>query len=569
MSAAVVGVRPVNVAELQRVRGSFCMAEQPSNQDSSSLAVLDLRAHLAIVRKYWWFTVLVVVCAVAVAFLLTQRQERIYSTSAQVLLRSSENSFLFPFPATGPLALNREGEIETLYVTSPAFTEAALLKSPPEVKVAAAGTGSRLTFNARGVVPEDLAAAANVWAQTYVTARYAETLAQNVESIEFLQALIAEIAEDRDAIRVEVDFYDDLLGETTDPDEYSRYLSQMVSIETLLQPQLAPLEAQISEYQRQITEFESVARFLDSPDVSAQVSQLAEVPTIPVSPNVTRNLVVAAAFGMALGIALTYLREVINDKIEGARSVEQATGLAILGTIPGYQLNSDQVVEVIERPKSLAAERYEAVLTAIEFASIGEPVSSVLFTSAVPGDGKTTTAVNVAALASKYMNVLLVDGDMRRPRVHRMLGVSNSVGLSDVLAGEATRRDARQVFERDGIRFDVITSGSKVQDPALLLRGDGWSSLVDELFLYDLVIIDAPPVLAVTDAVLIGRAVNGQILLTRLGATKRSDLAEAAKLLATNGSRSLGVVVNRDQESPDKYSYYGQYAEQTAETADA
>ena len=271
------------------------MAEQPSNQDSSSLAVLDLRAHLAIVRKYWWFTVLVVVCAVAVAFLLTQRQERIYSTSAQVLLRSSENSFLFPFPATGPLALNREGEIETLYVTSPAFTEAALLKSPPEVKVAAAGTGSTLTFNARGAVPEDLAAAANVWAQTYVTARYAETLAQNVESIEFLQALIAEIAEDRDAIRVEVDFYDDLLAQTTDPDEYSRYLSQMVSIETLLQPQLAPLEAQISEYQRQITEFESVARFLDSPDVSAQVSQLAEVPTIPVSPNVTRNLVVAAA----------------------------------------------------------------------------------------------------------------------------------------------------------------------------------------------------------------------------------------------------------------------------------
>ena len=158
---------------------------------------------------------------------------------------------------------------------------------------------------------------------------------------------------------------------------------------------------------------------------------------------------------------------------------------------------------------------------------------------------------------------------MRRPRVHHMLGVSNSVGLSDVLAGEATRRDARQVFERDGIRFDVITSGSKVQDPALLLRGDRWTSLADELFLYDLVIIDAPPVLAVTDAVLIGRAVKGQILLTRLGATKRSDLAEAAKLLATNGSRSLGVVVNRDQESPGKYSYYGQYAGQTAETAGA
>ena len=316
------------------------MAEQRENTNSSQFASLGLRAHLSVLRKYWWFILLVVICAVGAAFLLTQRQQRVYSTSAQVLLRSSENSFLFPFPATGPHDLNRLGETETLYATSPAFTEAAQLKSPAGTKVSVRGTETNLTFTARGTVPEDLAAAANAWAETYVAERHAAVKAENLAAVVFLQETVTELGVEREAIRQEVQFYDDLLAETTDPDQYSRILSQKVSIETLLQPQLAPLDSQISSYGRQIADFELQARFLDSPGVSAQVSRPARVPTSPVSPNVTRNLVVAAALGLALGVALPYLREIINDRVGGAPSVEQASGLAILGTIPRYRLKS-------------------------------------------------------------------------------------------------------------------------------------------------------------------------------------------------------------------------------------
>ena len=126
--------------------------------------------------------------------------------------------------------------------------------------------------------------------------------------------------------------------------------------------------------------------------------------------------------------------------------------------------------------------------------------------------------------------------------------------------------DARQIYEHKGTKFDVITSGSHVGDPALLLRGQGWPLLLKELFLYDLIIIDAPPVLAVTDAVLIGKASSGQVLLTRTGGTKRDELNAAAELLASNGSPTFGVVVNHDNANAQRYSYYGNYATERATT---
>ena len=543
------------------------MAEQPEKNDSMPIQALGLRAHLSVLRKHWWFIALVMLCAVGPAFALTQRQERVYTTSAEVRLRSTDNAFLFPFPATGPRQLNRFGESEILFAQSPVFIEAAKLKSPAGVSVSVRASDTTLVFTARGTIPEDLAAAANSWAEAYVMERHQAARQENLEAIAFLRDTTAELVKERAVIRQEVVLYDELLAETTEPDQFSRILSQKVSIETLLQPQLVPLDSQIAQYGRDIADFELQSRFLDSPGVSALISGVARVPTSPVSPNVTRNLAVAVALGLVLGLGLPYLRMALNDKVDDPLVAAEISGLAILGTIPSYRQTRENSIEVLERPHSLASERYKAVLTAIEFASIGEEgASSLVFTSAVPGDGKTTTAVNVAALASKYMNVLLIDADMRRSRVHDLLGLSRDAGLSDILAGDIDHFDARQIYEHKGTKFDVITSGSHVGDPALLLRGQGWPLLLKELFLYDLIIIDAPPVLAVTDAVLIGKASSGQVLLTRTGGTKRHELNAAAELLASNGSPTFGVVVNHDNVGAQRYSYYGNYATERATT---
>ena len=538
------------------------MAEQPSQPNSTSSRSVDIRSYIAIVRRYAWFTVLVVAIALVATFLLTQRQDRVYVSSADVLLRTNATVSLFPYSNTGPGELFRRPENEQIFVENSDFTGPAREQSPAGVSVSVRASGNNLIFTARGTVPADIAAAANIWAEFYVAEQQKSFEARIQGDIDFLEETLSELGARRDTLRSEIVELEELLTRTTDNDQSARILLQKVSIETLLQPQLAPIDEQISSFRRELAGLESLTRFLDEADASARLERAARVPSTPISPNVTRNLAVGALMGMALGVAIPYLRHVITDKVDDREDAEETTQLPILGTIPRFKHGNEPTIEVLDRPSSISSERYRNVLTAIEFASVGEPISSVLFTSATAGAGKTTTAINIASLASKYMNVILVDADMRRPNIHDYVDVPNKVGLSDVLAGAADFADARQVFERDGSNFDVLPAGPVGRDPALLLRGDAWPKLLAELFLYDLIVIDGPPVLSVTDAVLAGRAVDGQILLSRSGVTTRHDLAEASALLASNGSRSLGVVVNQERASGSRYSYYGEHTPQ-------
>lgn len=512
-------------------------------------------------RRYWWFVALVVVVALGATFLLTQRQERVYTAAARIQLRTDTTVSFFPFARTGPRDLLRAPEIEELYVQSPQFIDSARQQSPSGISVAARARANELVFTARGSDPEDVAAAANSWAETYLSERPSVFEAEIRDGIEFLEQTISGLESERAEVRAEVIQYEELLAETTDPDELSRLSAEKASIEEALEPQLSSIDGELESFTRQLTDLQAVTRFFDTPDVSAQLGRPAGVPSSPVSPNVTRNLAVGGLLGLALGVGLPYLRHALADKVDDRDDAVESTGLPTLAAIPTFKHGDGLSIEVVDHPGSPASERYQSLLTAIEFASIDEPISSLLFTSAAPGDGKTTTAVNIAALASRYMNVILVDADMRRPDIHHLVNGSNAVGLSDVLADNADFFDARLAFERNGTRFDILPAGAVRDDPALLLRGDAWLSLVAELFMYDLVIIDGPPVLAVTDALLLGQAADAQLLISRSGKTTRSELAEATELLLSSGSRSLGVVVNGEKmvRNSPYYRYYGEY----------
>jgi capsular exopolysaccharide synthesis family protein len=539
------------------------MGDRASEPNSSSKVSVDFRSQLAIVRRYWWFTAMVLIAALATTFVLTQRQERIYSSSAHVLLRTPSAVTRFPFSSTGPRQLIREPESEGSFAQSAAFSAAAREQSPTGVSVSVRTSGNEVLFTARGTTPADVAEAATAWAQLYVTEQFVAFERRTRDDIQFLEDAVVELRAERDAIRSELVDLEDLLTRTTDSDQFARLLSQKVSIEALLQPRLGPIDQQISSFTRELGDLELITRFLDEPLASARLEKAARVPSTPVSPDLRRNLAVGALLGLALGIGLPYVWHALDDNIDDEDDVEHISKLPILGVIPVFDQGGDAAIEVLERPTSFTSARYQAVLTAIEFTSKTKPVASILFTSAVPGEGKTTTAVNIAALASKYKNVLLIDADMRRPRVHQYVGGLNDVGLSDVLKGDADVFDVRHIFECNGTSFDVLTAGQQVEDPALLLRGDAWSNLLAEHFLYDLIIIDGPPVLAVTDALLVGQAVDGQILLSRAGVSKREDLADATELLATNGARSLGVVINHERPSASRYADYSAYASST------
>lgn len=512
---------------------------------------------LEVLRRYWWFMAVVTIVALGATYAFTQQQTPTYAASTRVLLRTNETLPLFPLSATAPEALRRSAEVELLYTTSPEFTEAVRRNAPAGVSVSTRAGSSELVFTARGEDPESVAEAANLWASTYVTERHSAVLAEQSESAEFVRAQLEDLDAERTMVRAELEIIEGLIDEASDPEQVSRLLVQKVTLESALQSELVPLDQQISDLRRQLSNFEFIDRFMDTEEISARVLREARTPTSPVSPNLLRNLAVGGFLGMAVGFALPWARLALSDTIGQRTDISAAAALPVLAAVPSYEHESDRSIEVLERPTSIATEHYQALLTAIEFASIGQPARSVLFTSAVPGEGKTTTAINVAALAAQYLNVIVVDADMRRPSVHEVTGLSNKTGLCDVLAGRANFRDVRQSFSHGTTSFDVITAGPTGQDPARLLRRDAWKELVEQLYLYDLVVVDGPPVLAVTDALLLGRAVDGQVLLVRFGSTERKTLAAAAELLSTNGSRTLGAVVNRTVANQGGYQYYG------------
>jgi len=541
------------------------VAEQPTTFTPPSGALEAGRSLLDAVRRYWWFTGLIVLVALAATFAITKQQTETYQASARVLLRTNATADLFPLASSGPEDLLRNPDIEQFYTQSTEYISTVQDETPDGVQVSARATENELVFTARGAEPEEVAEAANLWAQGYIDARHADVVAENDEGIAFAESTILELEAERSDLRSEIDALEDLIDETTDSDQISRLLAQQVVLEQTLQPQLAPIDQQIADFRRQLGNFNLLVRFLDEPEAAARLTGEAGVPSSPVSPNLVRNLLVGGLLGLGLGVALPYLRYSLVDRISGSSGISHATGLPVLSSVPNFAHESDQSVEVLDHPSSPASEHYQGLMTAIDFASIAEPIQSIFFTSAAPGDGKTTTAVNVAALASKYMNVILIDADMRRPSVHHIVDRPNFRGLSDVLAGTTSWSDARQTFERNGATFDVLTAGSAVKDPALMLRGGAWRDLIEDLFLYDLVVIDGPPVLAVTDALLIGRAADAQVLLVRSERTSRRDLVEAAGLLAGNGSRSIGVVLNREDTGKGSYQYYGTYKSEDSE----
>src|SRR5256886_1502044 len=300
----------------------------------------------------------------------------------------------------------------------------------------------------------------------------------------------------------------------------------------------------------------------------------ARVPMYPAEPNVPRNLSFALALGLTTSIGLAFLLEGIDNTVRTPEQAQALSGLPSLGLIPLGSKNgveasvrqrlavasSKEVVELItqSRPQSQMAESYRALRTSLLLTSLGAPPKVILITSALPQEGKTTTSINTAiVLAQKGVRVLLIDADLRRPSIHKTLGTGPKTGLSNVLTGNAT---LQQATVRSSILpgLFILPAGTPPPNPAELLASSNMKDVLAELReQYDHIVVDTPPALSVTDAVVMSTRADAVVLVIRSGQTTKQALRRSRDLLMQVNARVAGVLLNAvDLTSPDYYYYY-------------
>nr|WP_244637171.1 polysaccharide biosynthesis tyrosine autokinase [Frigoribacterium sp. CFBP 13712] len=282
----------------------------------------------------------------------------------------------------------------------------------------------------------------------------------------------------------------------------------------------------------------------------------------PSSPRTTINLVLGFLVGLVLGVAAAVLRSTLDTRIHGSHDVEQVTEAPILGGISYDPGAKKRPLIVHADPRSPRAESFRSLRTNLQFVNLESTSRCFVMTSSLPGEGKTTTTSNLAiALAETGASVAVIDGDLRLPRLADTMGLEGVVGLTDVLIGRADLQDVLQPWGR-GTLF-VLPAGRIPPNPSELLGSKAMVTLIESLTSsFDYVLIDAPPLLPVTDAAILAKLTGGAILVAAAGRTTRQELQSAMRTLDHIGGRVLGVVMTMlPTKGPDAYGYgnYGAY----------
>ncbi len=293
-------------------------------------------------------------------------------------------------------------------------------------------------------------------------------------------------------------------------------------------------------------------------NVKATTITPAEVPSRPVAPNLVQNVALGLLAGLALGIGLAMLRQFLDTRVRSERDVRAVSDRPILGALRLLPKGTDAGTLMTDDPHGVPAEEYRRLRTNLQFADVTTGGKhSFVITSVMPGDGKTTTSVNLAiALADSGARVLLVDGDLRNPSVATALGLEGNVGLTTVLLGRTTVAQAAQQWGDSTLQ--VLPSGAIPPNPSELLGSTAMAALFEELLAaYDYVLVDSPPVLPVIDPVLIDRLVGGMLVVVGVNCTLKRDLAQAVRQLQTVDATVAGFALNRVPN--DDAGRYGSY----------
>jgi receptor protein-tyrosine kinase len=499
-----------------------------------------LGSYLAVLRRRKWWVVAVTVLGLAASVGYSVTQPKVYSASAQLLLQP-ENAWV---TANGSSQTLTSTDVLTeLQLVTSAPVKAAVarhLGSVHNVSAAEVGQTNVISVTATAAKPARAALIANAYATAFITYQRLATITSLTAAETQLTTQIASITAQVTSLK-------------SNPASAAEVVA-LLSQEAALKDQLAQLQVNGAVATGGI-----------------QVVTPATAPSAPSSPKPLRDAILGFLLGLLLGIGLAFVVEHLDDNIYLKDEVERLTpGARVLALVPmvgSWKNKKRAFVVTATEPNSVAGEAYRSLRTSLQFAALDSLARVILVTSPGEAEGKSSTVANLGVvLANAGERVAIVSCDLRRPRLGQFFALDERVGLTTVLLGRCSLEEALQpVPGIDGL--SILATGERPSDPTGVLGSHHLAGLFDQLrTMFDLVIVDSPPVLPVTDAVILAQAVDATLLVVAAGQTRGKDLRRATESLSLVHANPIGVVLNEVTKSTGygygygKHYGYGEYA---------
>ncbi|HVE94875.1 MAG TPA: polysaccharide biosynthesis tyrosine autokinase [Acidimicrobiales bacterium] len=503
----------------------------------------NLREYLRIIRRRKR-TILAIPVLVGTASVgLSLLQPNVYEGRAEVLLQNRLGDSIFG----QNLQQQQQNKI--------AQTEIRVLKSSPvRVKVRdKLGSAPKISANpipetdlfevrARSRDPEMAARIANEYVRAYIQFRRSQAIEDLLVASEEIQSRVTTLAREIDTISAEI----------ANAGEAGRQ-----TVEANLGPKRDALVSQHSLFRQRLDQLQVDASLKTG---GAQMVTPAVADEDPVSPNPVRNGLLGLVLGLMLGFGQALLFEKLDDSIRLKEDAERASNLPTLGLIPAvahWRRRSDPLVISVQDPASPTAEAYRTLRTSINFIGLDRPLRTLQITSPAAGDGKSATVSNLGvALARAGQRVVIIGCDLRRPRVHEFFGVRNDVGFTNAVLGTVSVEKALQPV-RGEPNLAVLASGSLPPNPSELLASRRAVEVLRAVqAMCDVVLLDCPPLLPVTDSVVLSAHVDATLLIVTANKSTRREVHRAVELLRQVDARLVGTVLNGVDQADDHYGSY-------------
>ncbi|MCU0509088.1 MAG: polysaccharide biosynthesis tyrosine autokinase [Anaerolineae bacterium] len=512
---------------------------------------MELREYVGLLRKWLWLILVCALAAGAIAYIVSKNTTPVYEASSTLRVNQASNPATTVAYADILTSERLARTYATLLTSRPVLEETARrlgvdVKSLEDaVTVTPVRDTLLLKVTVEGPNARLISDAANVLPQVFIDRDREQQLGQVSKWRESLEGEI-------EATLADITRTTNDLAAAADDSQKTR------------------LEASLAQYRTTYSSLLANAQQARTAEAQATnnlvVSEPAVAPEVPIRPRTFTNTLLALVIGAMLAVGAAFLAEYLDDTVKTADDVSRVTGLSTLGAIARLK-DAGGTRQLIAWLKSKApeTEAYRTLRTNIQFSSVDKPIKTLLVTSSSPGEGKSTTTANLAVvMAQTGQQVIVVDTDLRRPVLHKVFEVPNNAGLTTaLLAGEGVDIESHlQPTEID--HLSVLTSGPIPPNPSELLGSHRMTNLVAALSQHaDLVIFDSPPVLAVTDAAVLARQVDGVLLVADAGRTKEHALTSAAAELEKTGGNVLGVALNRlDVRRGYNYYYYYYYSDE-------